>query len=280
MKTLRNWKLKGGEYIMMSKCFFVPTLVGLIFALGFASPNSLLAAAGRGSLVGYWAFDEGKGDIAKDYSENGNDGILKGGPKWVDGKFGSALEFDGVDDYVEVPNMAGIAAFDEGTIELWVNLTTWDNYDNLFGTQTEANNLNVIRFERGYNGNADKVRAIFGDRAGQYQSVFSDTVLKTGTWTHLALTWSKAKSSATVYLNGVPTERSITRFQDIYPAVRIGTGYAGRFTEGLIDEVRMWSKALSQKELEGNMKKGKELILTIHSKGKLSTSWGRIKVTE
>ena len=41
----------------------------------------------------------GSGEVAEDSSANGNDGELKVGPKWVDGKFGKALEFDGVDDY-------------------------------------------------------------------------------------------------------------------------------------------------------------------------------------
>ena len=100
---------------MVSKFFLIPTLVGFIFVAGFASSNGALAASMIDALVGYWAFDEGKGDIAKDYSGNKNDGVLKGGPTWVAGKFGNALEFDGIDDNVEVPNMAGIDAFDEGT---------------------------------------------------------------------------------------------------------------------------------------------------------------------
>jgi hypothetical protein len=56
------------------------------------------------NIVGMWLFDEGKGDIAKDSSENGNDGELMNDPKWVDGKKkpSKALEFDGKDDYVIV----------------------------------------------------------------------------------------------------------------------------------------------------------------------------------
>lgn len=211
---------------MLSKFFLVCTLVGFILAAGFASPNGALAVPKVDSLVAYWTFD-GKGDTAKDFSENGNDGVLKGGPKWVDGKFGKALEFDGIDDNVEVPNMAGIDAFDEGTIELWVKLTVWDDYDNLFGTQTEANNVNVIRLERTWP-DSDEVSVYIGDKTGNYQVAKSSMVLKTKTWTHVALTWNREESSATVYLDAVPTEGNITTFPDVYPAVRIGTGYAGR----------------------------------------------------
>jgi hypothetical protein len=60
-------------------------------------------------LVGYWSFDEGSGNIARDYSGNGNNGTLynfnfTATSGWVDGKVGKALSFDGVDDYVNVGN--------------------------------------------------------------------------------------------------------------------------------------------------------------------------------
>jgi hypothetical protein len=57
------------------------------------------------SVVGMWTFDEGKGDVVKDFSGNGNDGKLMNSPKWVDGKFDKCLEFDGKDDYVEIPGI-------------------------------------------------------------------------------------------------------------------------------------------------------------------------------
>ena len=54
------------------------------------------------SLVGFWAFNEGTGDTVKDLSGKDNHGKAVGGPKWVKGKIGSALEFDGKDDYLEI----------------------------------------------------------------------------------------------------------------------------------------------------------------------------------
>jgi len=47
------------------------------------------------TLVGAWLFDENQGNTAKDASGNGNPGTLDKTPKWVDGKFGKALEFNG-----------------------------------------------------------------------------------------------------------------------------------------------------------------------------------------
>ncbi len=78
-------------------------LVSLTFALGSVFTGASHAA--DPGLVGCWMFDEGSGTTAFDSSGNGNDGtlVLADGavsPAWVSGKYGSALSFDGVDDYV------------------------------------------------------------------------------------------------------------------------------------------------------------------------------------
>ena len=109
----------------MSK-FFVCTLVGFVLAAGFASINGALAAPKIDSLVGYWAFDEEKGDTARDYSGNGNDGVLKGGPKWVDGKFGKGLQVGGSKAYVSVPDDESLQVTDAITMPGWTNVTSCD----------------------------------------------------------------------------------------------------------------------------------------------------------
>ncbi len=69
-------------------------------------------------LVGYWSFDEGSGNIAKDYSGFGNDGVIHGA-NWTEGKCGKALYFDGVDDYVEINDSESLHATNI-TIEMWL----------------------------------------------------------------------------------------------------------------------------------------------------------------
>ena len=64
----------------------------------------VLSIAGNASadLMAHWRFNEAVGDTVEDSSGNGNDGTLMNDPKWVNGKFGETVEFDGKDDYVEV----------------------------------------------------------------------------------------------------------------------------------------------------------------------------------
>jgi len=78
-------------------------LTSFVLALGLVLTSA--ANAADPSLVGpvgYWPFDEGSGETANDLSGNGNHGTLVAGPKWVNGRFGGALEFDGADDQVDL----------------------------------------------------------------------------------------------------------------------------------------------------------------------------------
>jgi len=66
-----------------------------------------------------WLFDEGAGDQIKDFTGNGNDGVLMNGPAWVAGKYGTAISLDGVDDQAEINNPVNMVDPDF-TIMLWV----------------------------------------------------------------------------------------------------------------------------------------------------------------
>jgi hypothetical protein len=68
--------------------------------------------------VGHWKMDEKSGTTAYDISGNGNHGTLTNGPTWTEGKYGGAVEFDGVDDYVN-GNLE--SSYSDYTVGGWVN---------------------------------------------------------------------------------------------------------------------------------------------------------------
>ncbi len=74
------------------------------------------------SLVLYLTFDEGSGDEITDHSVHGNHGTIKGSPKWVDGKSGAALEFDGGGDSVEIASSDSLNITSSLTMEMWVSV--------------------------------------------------------------------------------------------------------------------------------------------------------------
>jgi len=79
-------------------------------------------------IVAMWHFDEGAGQWANDSSGNDNNGTLKtvyptNSPNWTNGISGNALQFDGVDDYVDVGSSSDFyfSSTDNFTISMWIN---------------------------------------------------------------------------------------------------------------------------------------------------------------
>ena len=89
-----------------------------IVGLTLAAPSTAVVERDD-SLIGYWTFDEGGGGTVHDYSGCGNDGTVYG-PGWVPGVSGTALAFDGVNDYVQVSDSASLDLTSAFTIEAWV----------------------------------------------------------------------------------------------------------------------------------------------------------------
>ena len=89
----------------------------------------------KGKPIAHWKFDEGEGSTAYDSTDNDNDGTIHGAT-WTTGKHGTALSFDGVDDYVEVTgsdsSISPLKITDTLTIEVWVKRTgTLQVYDRI-----------------------------------------------------------------------------------------------------------------------------------------------------
>ena len=70
-------------------------------------------------LVAHWPFDENSGDKIIDATGNGNEGKINSA-KWVEGKFKSALEFNGKDNHVVIPDSKDLDLVQELTLSAWV----------------------------------------------------------------------------------------------------------------------------------------------------------------
>ena len=90
-------------------------------------------------LISQWKFNEGGGITASDSARN-NPGTLINGPAWTTGIIDGALNFDGGDDYVSVPDSPSLDITEAITMEAWVRFDSVDNrYETIFGkinTQT------------------------------------------------------------------------------------------------------------------------------------------------
>jgi hypothetical protein len=97
---------------MLTRVTFIISIL-LALCLGASVGNA-------GSLVGHWSFDDIQGTIVPDQSGTGNDGTINGAPLLIDGPFGTALQLDGINDYVDCGNAESLNITDKLTISAWV----------------------------------------------------------------------------------------------------------------------------------------------------------------
>ena len=209
--------------------------------------------------VGEWKLDEGielkginanAGDLVNDTSGNGNTGTISGDPVWQSGVNGySALDFDGVDDYVEVADSDTLDITDAITVEAWVSLKG--------GSQTMIRkNGNDWLLE--WVGTMPQWGVLTSDGwyllngSGDYAS------LNLNQWYHIIGTYNGVESK--IYIDGQEAATPISCSGTIITSdsfLRIGN-WAGEIFNGFIDEVRIYSEALSAEQIKENYLAGLE----------------------
>jgi hypothetical protein len=227
----------------------------IIIIYGARSSSPAFSTPDKG-LIGYWKFDEGEGDVAFDETGNQSDGILLcdrekcSPPRWDRGRIGYALQFDGLDDLVRISNseLYNLATSD-------FSLTAW------IKVNQASNALIVGKGTWGYESYGLWLRAsagrIEGEIKGQnppgllYQ--VTSEVVTDGNWHFIAATFDR-DGYGVMYTDGVPTERLAIgplATDDISNGapLLIGQGSPGAFN-GLIDEVRIYNRALSEEEVK------------------------------
>ncbi|UCC97872.1 MAG: LamG domain-containing protein, partial [Phycisphaerales bacterium] len=212
-----------------------------VFVLGLVLTNR--ANAADPSLVGWWKFDDGSGNIAKDSSGNGNDGTLNGGAQWVEGQLGGAIEFNGSNSYVSAPHIPlNSRSF---TIAMWVNPVLYTDQQVIFGQhQTGSQNLS-IHF-RLYGPNSGRVRM------GFYSNDLdtSGNTIQENNWYHLTFWYDFENQNRRIYVNGAQeAEGSAGPFLGTSGETRIGQWNNNQWFRGIIDDVRIYSRALTDSEI-------------------------------
>lgn len=206
------------------------------------------------NTVALWHFDESVGGMIYDETTNNNDGTIHGaswaGPTWVDGYSGKALSFDGVDDYVKVPDV-DILDLTTFTAEAWIKVSQYPA--SFYGVVVKGANVPTPTQNYGlFIGSNGKVRLQFSS-GGTYTLgetyIDSETNVVDGEWHHIAGTFDGANLRLYIDGNLETTGITTTKTPDIntYPltiGVRLGLGVSPLYHKGIIDEVRIWNVAL------------------------------------
>lgn len=211
---------------------------------GSADVTASAASDGTGAGpdgVAYWPFDEGSGTVAADAAGD-HDGELRDllgePPRWTDGRVGGALAFDGDTDSVEI----GVPVIDTSRA---FSVAAWVRLDSLYRTQTAVSQdaASASAVALGYD--ADEERLAFGAPGSE---AFGDEPVSTGEWYHLAGVVTGCGGQARLYVDGERAGTSPTGVSSGRGPTAIGRGKVdgvfARFWDGLIDEVRVYDRAI------------------------------------
>ncbi len=235
------------------------------------SNTSKVAVATNNGLVGYWSFNEGTSTLAGDFSGNGNTGTLTNmdaATDWVVGKVGKALDFDGVND--KIVTLAASDSFNagwhqgtvtEGTFSAWIRTANYAQ-NNLLPIISSSDGYSAnrgISFEydpRSGSSNRISWKISRGQTGSFRQHCYVTSALSNNEWTHFAVVVTAA--GTTFYKNGVAMAAATcapgavsgtTTGNTTYPLSIGGNDEGGFLFSGVIDEVRMYNRALSETEV-------------------------------
>jgi hypothetical protein len=205
-------------------------------------------------IVGYWKLDDASGTSAVDASGNANTGTLTNGPTWTTGHIAGATNFDGTDDYTQVPSSVN---YDSTTSTwcFWYNSTGNNGYGNnsylstILGRHNGGGSGSGINF---YISNTGDIN--FQVKDSSNNSVFNiSTNLPLNVWHHICGVTAPFGEAAKLYTDGslknYATAASVWAFNG--QAVRVADStdiWWGQYA-GKIDEVRVYNRALSADEV-------------------------------
>jgi hypothetical protein len=260
-------------------------IVITIFILVFVSlsiielifPVQSFAAIDPSTCVGAWFFEEGTGPIAKDFSGNGNDGTIEGGPKWGKGKFGKSLDFDGTDDHIIVPDSPGLD-LNHLTVTAWINLRSYPDDARIitkeFGVVDPYSVYTLLM-----SGDGERKLEFRPVLDNQRKRIPSNADIPLNQWIHVAATFDGRQ--VVLYINGDidKTEQHAGMMLENDEPVYLGASqfWDPRFFDGLMDEAALFNAALSEDDIKSLMAEGLAKKLPVSSQGRITAIWAQLK---
>jgi hypothetical protein len=262
---------------MKVRCLLIGVVV--LFVTGVLTASSY-AKIDLKTAAGIWLFDEGKGDTAKDSSGNQNDGKLVGSPKWVDGQFGKGLEFDGLNNYVNVEYNSVFDMTKGLTIAAWIKRTSATNYGHpVLRPTTDSGWTNpYISYALEYEALSDTIMLCLGYADDTYNYT-KGAAPGNNVWFHVVGTYDGVNRK--MYINGTQeqSESETRALKSTKAKLYMGaenTSKAYPF-KGTIDEVAVFNVALNESDINTVMTQGWAAIAAVFPSGKLTTTWAAIK---
>lgn len=232
-------------------------IVILLSIAGFIVSGLVAGQEPTTGPLAHWKFDEGSGDFPVDSSGNENEGDIYNAD-WVKGEFGVALHFKGEHSYVAVPELAGLNGSNALSVEAWVLWQRTGRYPNII-TGGKWNpggfllfvNDNHCSFRLGKPGDAPWQEG----QGWQETSAAMVSSFALGRWYHLVATFDRPV--VRTYVNGKPVATGNWDFPIGYSGDLVIGNWGGKVSHtGLMDDVKIHSRALSPEEIQATYDEG------------------------
>ena len=247
----------------------------LLFTFIFVLIPYVMSADFADGLILYHAYDKGEGDIAEDISGSGHDGKIDN-PNWVDGKFGKSLQFNGAGSgmFVTVESTEALNV-NECTFMAWVHAEHWDGTRQIVGKSVHGGCSGRGQYGLFSENGVFKLRF---ETEGGRADINAD-LPETEKWVHVAFT--NDGTTGKIYIDGdeVMAGNVPGKLKSNADPLRIAQDCdrPNNVFAGMIDEVRLWNRALSENDIDKYKDQDVEGALAVTPSGKLSTTWGYLK---
>lgn len=249
-----------------------PTQITAIYDLG---AQRLRPGTSNNGLVGYWSFNEGTSTTAGDFSGIGNTATLTNMATpptvtsgWGIGKFGRALNFDGINDYVNAGNVTGIDGASGITYSAWVYRTGGTRYDGIISKFDGFNSIDMLL--AGEIAGMDDIFLRVSNSPSSGYAYTTNNVLTPNVWNHVVMVFDGTQTGNSnrlkLYINNV--QQSLTFIGSVgtvAPTVssNVNIGFYNstvNYFVGKIDEPRIYNRSLSAVEVSSLYRSGAQKV--------------------
>ncbi|HRD67655.1 MAG TPA: PKD domain-containing protein [Candidatus Competibacter sp.] len=207
------------------------------------------ASASAGGLVAAYNFEEASGETVVDVAGKGNHGTIKEAARSVSGKFGRALSFDGVNDWVTVNDSNSLDLTQGMTLAAWVYPTAA-----LSGWRSVLLKERTGGLTYALYANSDSNQPAASLNIGSDQNLPGGSQLTVNAWVYLAATYDGVTERLYVNGNQMASKAQTGNMTVSNGTLRIGGNSVwNEFFKGRIDEIRVYNRALSATELKADM---------------------------
>ena len=219
-------------------------------ATSAAVPVTVASVVSTG-LVAAYGFEEGSGTTTTDASGLGNTGTITAGTWATTGRFGKALSFNGTSSVVTVNDAAALRLTSAMTLEAWVRPTASASWRCAMLKETSGGLAYGLYASNTSSRPGGFLRV---GSVGSDVDATAPSAITLNAWTHLAATYDGA--TLRLFVNGTQvTSRALTgSIVSSTQPLRIGGNQVwGEYFAGLIDEIRVYNRALSAAEIQTDM---------------------------